>query len=57
MVKILISFVATLVTLCALAVFVVSPALAGGDQVRGEKGAGDTSQNCVNFGECPYGNP
>ena len=46
MVKILISFVATLVTLCALAVFVVSPALAGGDQVRGEKGAGDTSQNC-----------
>lgn len=46
MVKLFISFVATLVTLCALAVFVVSPVLAGGDMVRGDKGTGDTNQEC-----------
>lgn len=36
-------------------VLIGSKALAGGDKVRGDKGAGSTTQECINFGQCPYG--
>ncbi len=39
----------------ALSVATVSAVNAGGDKVRGENGEGDVVQNCLNFGECPYG--
>lgn len=32
-----------------------SAVLAGGDKVHGEKGEGPTTQQCVNFDDCPYG--
>ena len=32
-----------------------SQALAGSDKVRGEIGAGSTTQECVSFEGCPYG--
>lgn len=41
--------------LVSLFLFSVTTVLAGGGKNRGDVGVGEISQNCLNFGECPYG--
>ena len=54
----MLKIIATLVIiLLIIGAYISFPSYAGGDKVHGEKAIGTPSQNCINFGECPYENP
>lgn len=49
--------IALLIILFALSSYIVLPILASGDKVRSDKAQGTASTHCINYDECPYGNP